>query len=220
MTMLLWVSLRSSNLIRLSRRCHRAIWVRKPNGIPRRVVKFQSLNEYCICNTHHAIPRFQQVRSVPANMYLSVTDAWNCYHSVPVRKEYRHLLKSTTKFGRYRYKTAPQGFKASSDGYTHRCHHIISGVPRKTKIVNDTAIWDTMKDLETHWWRMINYLECVTECVTLNPKKLTFQEKNSKIDFSGFFVRTDTVKPLAKYIQSIKEFPQPNSMTDIRAWYG
>lgn len=65
--------------------------------------------------------------------------------------------------------------------------------------MDDNAMWDTIKDLKTHWWRMIDYLELVrTECVTLNCKK--FQFAQTEIDFSGFFVGTDTVKPLAKYL--------------------
>ena len=32
--------------------CHRAIWVRKPDGSPRRVVDFQALNRHCIRETH------------------------------------------------------------------------------------------------------------------------------------------------------------------------
>ena len=38
--------------------CHRAIWVRKPDGSPRRVVDFQSLNRHCLRDTHHTVPPF------------------------------------------------------------------------------------------------------------------------------------------------------------------
>ena len=56
-----------------------------------------------------------------------------------------------------------------------------------------------MKNFKTHWWRMTAYLELFkTEGVTLNPKK--FQFTQLKIDFAGFFIGTDTVKPLSKYL--------------------
>lgn len=36
--------------------------------------------------------------------------------------------------------------------------------------MDNTTMWDTMKDLETYWWRMIDYLELVgTEDVAFNP---------------------------------------------------
>ena len=197
--------------------CHRAIWVRKPDGSPRRVVDFQSLNKHCMRNTHHTVPPFHQARAIPAKTYRSVTDAWNGYHSVPVREEDRHMLTFITEYGRYRYKAAPQGFMASGDGYTHRYDRIIADIPRKTKCVDDTAMWDA--ELADHWWRMIDYLYLVgKEGVTLNPKKFQFGQK--VIDFAGFRVTEDEVKPLPKYIDTIRSFPQPKSIKDIRAWFG
>ena len=70
--------------------CHCAIWVRKLDGNPRRVVNFQSLNRHCFCDTHHTVSPFQQAHEISRNTYCSVTDAWNGYHLVPVREEDRH----------------------------------------------------------------------------------------------------------------------------------
>ena len=47
---------------------------------------------FCIHNTHYTIPPFQQGRSIPANMYHFVEDAWNGYKLVPLREEDHHLL--------------------------------------------------------------------------------------------------------------------------------
>jgi len=74
---------------------------------------------------------------------------------------YRHLTTFITPWGRYRYKVAPQGFLSSGDGYTRRSDEIIQDVPRKTKCVEKTAIWD--EDLEQHWWRTLDLLELLRE---------------------------------------------------------
>ena len=133
--------------------------------------------------------------------------------------EDRHLLTFITEFGRYRYCVAPQDFLASGDGYTYRYDEIISDVPRNTKIVDDTALWDDMEDIETHWWRMIDYLHLMgSEGVTLNPQKFQFAQRN--IEFGGFSLTSNEVKPLPKYIESIKLFPRPSNIADIRAWFG
>ena len=197
--------------------CHRAIWVRKPDGSPRRVVDLQSLNRHCIRNTHHTVPPFQQARLIPPNTFRSVTDAWNGYHSVPVRKEDRHLLTFITELGRYRYCVAPQGYLSSGDGYTNRYDQIIVDIPRKTKCVDDSALWDT--SLEEHWWRMIDYIILVgNEGIILNPSKFQFAEKT--IDFAGFRITVQDVQPLPKYLDSIEHFPTPKRIADIRAWFG
>ena len=46
-----------------------------------------------------------------------------------------------TPWGRYRYKTAPQGYIASGDDYTRRFDEIASDVPNKTKCIDDTILW-------------------------------------------------------------------------------
>ena len=196
--------------------CHRALWVRKPDGSPRRVVDFQSLNQECERDTHHTVPPFQQARAIPPSTIRSVTDAWNGYHSVPVRPEDRHLLTFITEFGRYRYCALPQGFVASGDGYTYRYDEIISDIPRKSKIVDDTVLWDEIDEIETHWWRMIDYLHLMgSNGIISNPSKFQFSQQTI-----GFSITSDEVKPLAKYLNAIRSFPRPSNITDIRAWFG
>ena len=137
--------------------CHRAFWTRKGDGSPRRVVDLQALNKHCIRSAHHIVPPFQQARQIPMNTIRTVTDAWNGFYSVLIRPEDRHLFNFTTEQGIFRYCVAPQGFVGSGDAYTDRYDRVISDIPRKTKCVDDTALWDT--DLEEHWWRIIDYLE-------------------------------------------------------------
>lgn len=135
----------------------------------------------------------------------------------PLGRRIRHLLTFITEFGRYCYCAAPRGYLASGDGYTHRYDRIIADVPRKTKCVDDTVVWDT--DLEKHWWRTVDYLELVgREGIVLNPKKFQFSQRN--IEFAGFEISSNDVKPLSKYLRTIQEFPQPESIADIRAWFG
>merc|ERR1711994_840436 len=118
------------------------VLVRKPDGSPRRTVDLSPLNRHCLREPHHVKSPFQQAKSIPPNTYKTVVDCWNGYHSVPIREEDRHLTTFITPFGRFRYCTAPQGFKASGDGYTRRYDEIIADVERKTKAVDDTALWD------------------------------------------------------------------------------
>ena len=60
---------------------------------------------------------------------------------------------------------------ASGDAYTRRYDENIIDVPKKTKCVDDTVLWD--KKLADHWWRIIDYLDLMRKNGdVLNPKKL------------------------------------------------
>ena len=121
--------------------CHRMVVVPKKDNTPRRTVNFMPLNEHSTRQTHHTIAPFHQASMVPSNTKKTVLDAWNGYHSVYLDPECRDLTTFITPWGRYRYKTAPQGYLAAGDAYTERFDKIISEVKNKTKCVDDTVLW-------------------------------------------------------------------------------
>ena len=155
----------------------------KADGSPRRTVDLFPLNTFCLRETHHVQPPFKQAKKVPSNSWKSVTDAWNGFHSVPVRSEDCHYTTLITPWGRYRYRVAPQGFLANGDAYSRRFDEIITDVERKTKCVDDTLMW--YEDLKEHWWRMIDFLSLLgNNDIILNRDK--FQLARKTVNFAGF----------------------------------
>ena len=54
--------------------------------------------------------------------------------------------------------------------------------------------------------------------VVLNPDKFRFAQKT--VDFAGFRINPETVEPLPKYLDAIREYPTPVNITDIRSFFG
>lgn len=197
--------------------CHRMVVCAKKNGQPRRTVDFQPLNKYATRETHHTQSPFLQARAVPHNMKKTIFDAWNGYHSVPIREEDRHLTTFITPWGRYRYKTAPQGYVASGDGYTRRYDEIVADIKNKTKCIDDTLIWaPTIKE---SFFRAVEWLDiCGRNGITLHPGKFEFAQDT--VNFAGFEITRENVRPCQKYLRAIRDFPSPKNITDIRSWFG
>ena len=165
------------------------------------------------------VPPFRQARLVPAHTWKTVTDAWSGYHSALIREEDRHYTTFITEWGRYRYRVAPQGYVSSNDGYSKRYDRIIESVERKTKVTDDTVMWDSDEELENHWWRVFDYLALVGKYgIVLNGDKFQFCEK--VVDFAGFRISDQKVEPLPKYLESIETFPTPKNISDVRSWFG
>ena len=197
--------------------CHRMVICAKKNGKPRRTVDFQPLNAHAKRETHHTPSPFHQARSVPHGKKKTVLDAWNGYHSVPIRAEDRHLTTFITPWGRYRYKTIPQGYIASGDGYTRRYDEIVAEIPNKTKCVDDTLLWaDT---LEESFHQTVQWLDiCGRHGIILNPEK--FALGSDVVEFAGFEITPDRVRPSKNHSKAIRDFPTPANITDIRSWFG
>ena len=197
--------------------CHRMVVTRKSDGSPRRTVDLSPLNRFCRQESFYGEAPFILARRVPGNTWKTVTDAWNGYHSVPLRESDRHLTTFITPFGRYRYTRAPQGFLSSGDGYNRRFDAILSDFQRKERCVDDTVFHD--EDLAQHWWRAIDFLTIVGSAgIVLNRDKFQFCER--AVDFAGFHITENHIKPLPKYLNAITSFPTPKGLTDIRSWFG
>ena len=172
----------------------------KPSGEPRRTVDFRHLNKACRRENEHVVSPTKQARLIPASVYKTKTDAWNGYHSCPLAEEDRDKTTFVTEWGRYRYCVAPQGFLASGDAYNQRFGRVLDRTERKTRCVDDVALWD--ENMEEHWWRVIDYLILLgRNGIILSPGK--FQFSSHEIDFAGFRVTDNEVKPLPKYLDAM-----------------
>ena len=197
--------------------CTRMVVTRKHDGGPRRTIDLSPLNQFCKRETHPSESPFRLARSVPQGSIKTVFDAWNGFHSVLLREEDRHYTTFITPWGLYRYKRAPQGFLSSGDGYNRILDDILAHIARLVRCVDDSLLHD--KNIEEHWWRVMEFLGVAGHAgVVLNFDKFQFSEET--VDFAGFRITEDTVEPLPKYLDAIREYPTPKNITDIRSWFG
>ena len=197
--------------------CSRMVIQPKPSGEPRRVVDYQALNSHAPRQTHHTETPWSLVSSVPAKQVKTVLDCWHGYHSVPIAEADRPLTTFLTPYGRYQYKTVPQGFISAGDGYTHRMEGIIGDFPRIKKCIDDNLIYD--EDITTNFFRVCDFLtKCSSQGCIFNPEKFQFGEQT--VQFLGFMVTPDSIRPTDDFLQNILSFPTPQTITDIRSWYG
>ena len=73
--------------------------------------------------------------------------------------------------------------------------------------------------IQQSFFQACEWLEiCGQNGIILNPDKFVFCKDT--VDFAGFTITNDSVKPNAKYLSSIKDFPTPSNTTDVRSWFG
>ena len=198
--------------------CSRMVVTPKPNSDePRRVVDFQPLNLHAPRQTHHTQSPWSLVSSVPAKVIKSTLDCWHGYHSVEIEEIDRPLTTFVTEWGRYRYRTAPQGFLSAGDGYTQRSDIITAEVPRLRKCVDDSLLYDD--NIEANFFRVCDYLElCAKNGMIFNSKK--FQFGSTTVQYLGFMITPDGIQPTDDFLGTIKTFPTPKNITDVRSWFG
>lgn len=195
----------------------RMVITAKHDGSPRRVVDFQPVNQHAPRQTHHTPSAWNIVSSIPAGKVKSVVDCFHGYHSVPIHPADRHFTTFLTPWGRFRYKTSPQGFLSAGDGYSQRMDEIIGDFSDYQKCIDDSIIWDD--SIEDNFNRVCEFLErCNNGGCIFNPQK--FQFGSREVDFLGFRITDTGIKPSSSFMDNILSFPSPQSLTDVRSWFG
>ena len=197
--------------------CSRMLIRPKHDGSPRRVVDFTPVNKHAPRQTHHTKSPWTIASSIPSNKVKTVIDNWHGYHSVPIHPPDRHLTTFITQFGRYRYRTLPQGFTSAGDGYTQRMDQITGDEEDSERCVDDTILWDN--DIEAAFFRICSLLtKCSESGCIFSPNKFQFAEE--EVDFIGFRITNTGIQPHPTFLQSIRDFPTPKNITDAKSWFG
>ena len=181
--------------------CHRLVITRKRNADPRGTVDLKTLNDICVRQTHPTEPPLKQAMDVPHGVQKSICDAWNGYHSVTIREEDRHQTTFLSPEGRYRYQSAPQGFLACGDGYTHRYDEITRKVKNMKRVIDDTLLFS--KDLGKAFQQVADYLTLVGKNgIVLSPEKFAFGKDEE--DWAGIRITEKGVSPLLEHVEAIR----------------
>ena len=196
---------------------HRMVLTPKKDGSPRRTVDLSPLNKVSMRHTHHTRSPFHLASSIPPGQKKTTIDSWNGFHSVKLDEESRKLTAFTTPWGVYQYRASPQGHLASGDGYSKRYDEIIKDFGPVAKCIDDVALWD--ETVEQVFWKTCKYLElCSKNGITFNPTK--FQFAQDEVEFLGFDVTNDSVKPSKEMLEAIENFPRPTNITGVRSFFG
>ena len=197
--------------------CHKMVVVPKKSGKPRRTVDLQPLNKHAIRETHHTESPFHLARAVPPDTLKTVIDNWNGFHGIPLHDDDKHYTTFITPKGRFRYCVAPQGYVSSGDAFTRRYDEIVMDFPNKVKCVDDTLLYTYT--LEQAFHDTVEWLDlCGRNGIVLNPSKFVFAKPT--VEFAGFIISPNTVKPCSRMFEAISNFPTPKNITDVRSWFG
>ena len=60
--------------------------------------------------------------------------------------------------------------------------------------------------------------DCNKNGLVSSPDMFKFARR--EVEFAGFLITEDGIKPAAKYTAAIRDFPTPSNISEVRLWYG
>ena len=198
--------------------CSRGFFVPKPDGKRlRMVVDLSPVNEFIERPIHPFVAGTDLIKNIKhESKVFAKLDAVMGYFQIPLDQDSKKLTTFLLPSGRYRYCRAPMGLSASSDEWCKRSDLALQDLPGTLKLVDDILIEAT--DYEQLFARIEAVLQrCKLHNITISLRKL---EVGAKVTFAGFHISADGVTPLPERTKSIKDFPTPHNVTELKSFLG
>ncbi|UYV68834.1 K02A2.6-like [Cordylochernes scorpioides] len=195
------------------------ILVKKKNGTFRFCVDYRNLNSVTV-KDQYPLPRIDDCfDSLHGARYFTSLDLCSGYWQVEVEEQDREKTAFITPDGLYQFNVLPFGLCNGPATFERLMDTVLR--THKWKIclcyLDDVIIFS--EDLHSHLNRLKTILECLkTAGLTLNASKCRFAY--TKLLILGHVVSNEGIAPDPEKIISIRKFPTPRTVKDVRAFLG
>lgn len=180
----------------------------------------REINKYMIAETEKPPMQIDVLNSFHGAKYITIIDLNNAYFQIPLTDESKKYTGFTYNGKSYVYNVLPQGLKTSVGSFS-RAMDIILGPDVREFCVNyldDLAII-TSGSLEMHLEHIHMVLGRLKQAgMTCNLGKCEFLCKQVKM--LGYIISTEGITTDPDKVRSIKEFPTPTKVKQVRAFLG
>ena len=194
-----------------------AFFVPKANGKVRLVTDYKYINQFL----DRPVQPFMSSRQIadairPESRVFATMDMVQGYYQIALDEESSKLTTFLLPDGKYRYKRLPMGMSIAGDVWNIRTDHVITGVTGALKMIDD--ILSQASDVEEIEVRLRTVLNRCRELgVTVSQSKFHIGES---VNFVGYKISADGIRSSDKNLESIRNFPIPTCVKDVRAFLG
>ena len=175
------------------------------------IIKNKDLPEY---ERRHLLPYLKQFMG---NQYFPKIDLLCAFHQLPIHPDEIEKTAVLTPFGLYEYVYMPFGLRNSASSFQRFIDHIFRDCNFVCTFIDDILIKSKNEDEHKQ------HLEKVFKILFDNGLKISLEKCEffrDSLEFLGFFITKDGIKPTKKKIEAITSFPEPTESKSLRRFLG
>ena len=180
-------------------------------------VDFKELNKNIACD-QYPLPRVDEILAVVGKSKIfSKIDLKDAYLQVPVDDESQELLVINTHKGLFKYKRLPFGLASSPAIFQRFISQLLMNIDGVVAFLDDILVGGENK--EEHDRRLNQVLKVFQmHNVAINKKKTVLN--TSSIEYLGYVISGDGIKPSPRKLAAILDAPAPRSVAEVQSFLG
>lgn len=195
------------------------VLVRKKTGDFRLCIDYRALNKKTI-KENYPIPLIDdQLDALAGHKFYTTLDLASGYYQIPIREGDKHKTAFVTPDGHFEFSRMPFGLANAPATFQRMINQVLGSTRHGKALAYLDDVIIPSKDVKDGMETLESVLKLYKDAgLTLKLSKCFFF--GEKVDYLGFEVSRDGIRPGGKKIEAVKSFPVPVSQHNIRQFLG
>ncbi|GBG71101.1 hypothetical protein CBR_g8400 [Chara braunii] len=192
---------------------------KKKEGTLRMCIDYRGLNAIAVKNREPLTRIDDLLDRVQGCWYFSKIDLKSRYHQIAIRPEDQHKTAFQTRYDLYGFVVMPFGLCNAPGTFQHAMNRIFHDYLDKFVIVYLDDILIFSKTVEEHVAHLDKVLDLLRQHkFKINGEKCEFGR--TRVLYLGHEISAEGLKPDDAKVASIRDWPRPQSVTEMRSFLG
>ncbi|CAG2199376.1 unnamed protein product [Mytilus edulis] len=192
---------------------------KKSDGSTRICIDFRPLNNITVHDSYPLIRIDDALDALRGCKWLSVMDLSSGYWQVEMDEKDKEKTAFTSTKGLFHFNVMPMGLCNGVATFQRLMEYTLAGLNWQTCLIYIDDIIVFSDSFESHLTRLGDVLDRISaQGLKVAPKKCLFFQ--NKVSFLGHIVSKEGIAADPGKIESVKMWPIPNNITDVRSFLG
>lgn len=195
------------------------VLVRKKTGDYRLCIDYRALNKKTVKENYPMPLIDDQLDVLSGNNYFTTLDLASGYYQISINEQDKQKTAFVTPEGHFEFNRMPFGLANAPATFQRIMHQVLGSLRYKEALAYLDDIIIPSPDISEGLKRLELVLQVLSNArLTLKLEKCVFFGRS--VDYLGFEVSKDGIRPGSKKISAVENFPSPTNQHQVRQFLG